>query len=116
MKPFIASATFLMAASALASGSQVIDGFRYASCTSKQVCVEIVAPKAWISFLHGGFSTAGATELKVHDSVRPGQIFVGVSASLNGRMQMITLEQADGGVVTYQLADGQLSVFSGGGK
>ncbi len=113
MKVLIFTCALISAGFAFASE---IKGFQYTSC-AQNACVLVTAPQAWLGMTQDVFSTGGQTELKITD--RHGKttsIYTGETATLNSRIQTITLEKKDGGFVLYSLKDGKISNFSGGAK
>lgn len=101
---------------ALANGDQEIIGFHYASCSARE-CVDVRAPKAYLSTIGFGFSTVGPTELKVIDITGQEKAHHwGQSASFSPILNLVTLEKSDDDIVLYSISEQKLTEYGAAQK
>ncbi len=98
-------APFLSEAQVVATGNNMMMDFRYTSCT-KSECIEVSAPKAWISLASGGFTTEGKTQIRVLETF--GKLrasHIGTTATLNSNLAVVVLEKDDSAVELFSLRE-----------
>lgn len=95
----------LILAPAIASADEnnVMENFRYTSCSASD-CVEVSAHRAWISFVSGGFTTQGPTRMRrLELDGRERNRVDGLSATLNPQLGLVIVELEGGEVEMYSL-------------
>lgn len=91
-----------------ASSNHEIAGFKYQSC-SKQSCIEVASPKAWLSQINFAFSTESHTTVRVLtiEGVELRKL-EGVSATLQPILSSVVLDRADGTSALISIEDGSI--------
>jgi hypothetical protein len=111
MKPLMLSALIVVFSIAAldvyaqisSTSNNVMENFSFTSCT-KTECLEVKAPKAWLSLASGGFTTEGTTTVRILEpfgELRSSRI--GTTATLNPNLEVLVLEKESNGVELFSL-------------